>query len=591
MNKKGESTMESKLIDFKKQLNDILIRLRKDTAPYMKKMPLVAAKMADIEKLYKERIEETKPQIMFFGIYNAGKSSLLNELLRDDVAKVADVPTTDHVDYYNWRGYIIADTPGVGAPIEHEEVTNEAIRKADVVLFVMTNAGSFEKKENYVRMKDIIDARKKVIIVINDKSDFLPQERYEEMMQVQQKIYDNMMALGIDHVKERFTILFVNAKLAHKGRIANKHLLWERSQIAELESYILSEMKNSDDFAVIRHAIYEINQDVEAIKKQISNVDTNPEYVAIQKVLNGLHDAKIQVRKNMSDFISSQTNKLGVTLPDAIWAVKEDQTKIDQTVQQAQQNLSEKVKAHLEDQLQTVVDDLAMNWTNFVVEMQKLESQRIRVDEPQIDVDQSTEIPEENTDFIKEGMGAWAESKMDAETARTMVGEGTKFVESIMKDCGVKIGRGGKYFLKKTGLGALIKSVPIIAKIPVPPLEIVLLGYTALKHFLGDDGAYERARAEAERENAIAEAKAQAEEQARQALQQKCLYMADDIKEKLILWTNQVIRSHIGNYEDNLSDKMNTLMNDQTNALGVANCLAKISDDYDKLAIDMKGSK
>lgn len=589
--------MESKLIDFKKQLNDILTRLKEDTAPYMEKMPIVAAKMADIEKLYKEKIENTKPQIMFFGLYNAGKSSLLNELLRDDVAKVADVPTTDHVDYYNWRGYTIADTPGVGAPIEHEEVTNEAIRKADVVLFVMTNAGSFEKKENYVRMKDIIDAGKKIIIVINDKSNFLPQECYEEMMQVQQKIYDNMMALDIENVKERFTILFVNAKLAHKGRTANKPLLWEKSQIAELESYILSEMKNSDDFAVIRHAIYEINQDVEAIveaiREQLSQVDTNPEYMAIQKVLNGLHNSKIQVRKNMSDFISSQTNRLGVTLPDAIWAVKEDQAKIDQTVQQAQQNLSEKVKAHLEDQLQTVVDDLSMDWTNFVVEMQKLEAQRIRVDEPQVEAAQSTEIPEENTDFIKESMGAWAESKMDAETARTIASEGTQFLEGMMKGAGFKIGRGGlgKYLLKKTGLGAFIKSVPFIAQVPVPPLEIVILGYTALKHFLGDDGAYERARAQAERENAMAEAKAQAEEQARQALQQKCLYMVDDIKENLILWTNQVIRSHIGNYEDNLSDKMKTLMNDQTNALGVISHLAKISDDHDKLAIDMKGSK
>ena len=589
--------MESKLIDFKKQLNDILTRLKEDTAPYMEKMPIVAAKMADIEKLYKEKIENTKPQIMFFGLYNAGKSSLLNELLRDDVAKVADVPTTDHVDYYNWRGYTIADTPGVGAPIEHEEVTNEAIRKADVVLFVMTNAGSFEKKENYVRMKDIVDAGKKIIIVINDKSNFLPQECYEEMMQVQQKIYDNMMALGINNVKERFTILFVNAKLAHKGRTANKPLLWEKSQIAELESYILSEMKNSDDFAVIRHAIYEINQDVEAIveaiREQLSQVDTNPEYMAIQKVLNGLHNAKIQVRKNMSDFISSQTNKLGVTLPDAIWAVKEDQAKIDQAVQQAQQNLSEKVKAHLEDQLQTVVDDLSMDWTNFVVEMQKLEAQRIRVDEPQVEAAQSTEIPGENTDFIKESMGAWAESKKDAETARTIASEGTQFLEGMMKGAGFKIGKGGigKYFLKKTGLGAFIKSVPFIAQVPVPPLEIILLGYTALKHFLGDDGAYERAKAQAERENAMAEAKAQAEEQARQALQQKCLYMVDDIKENLILWTNQVIRSHIGNYEDNLSDKMKTLMNDQTNAWGVVSYLAKISDDYDKLAIDMKGSK
>ena len=58
--------MESKLIDFKKQLNDILTRLKEDTAPYMEKMHLLDSKMADIEKLYKEKIENTKTQIMFF---------------------------------------------------------------------------------------------------------------------------------------------------------------------------------------------------------------------------------------------------------------------------------------------------------------------------------------------------------------------------------------------------------------------------------------------------------------------------------------------------------------------------------------------
>lgn len=589
--------MESKLIDFKKQLNDILARLENDTAPYMEKMPQVAAKVADIEKLYKDKIENTKPQIMFFGIYNAGKSSLLNELLRDDAAKVADVPTTDRVDYYNWRGYTIADTPGVGAPIEHEEVTNEAIRKADVVLFVMNNEGSFEKRENYIRMKDIVDAGKKVIIVINDKSGALPKENYEEMMQVQQKVYNNMMALGIDKIRERFTVLFVNAQLAHKGRVENKPRFWEMSQMPQLESYILSEIKKSDDFAVIRNAIYEIGQDVEDIKEQISKVDTNSEYTAIQKVLGSLHKAKIQVRKEMSDFISSETNRLGNTLPDSIWAVKDDQAQIDQTVEQTQQALSAKVKAHLEDQLQIVVDDLAMDWKNFVIEMQKMEKQHIQVDEPQMKAEQTADVYSagvysEDKDFLKEGVGAWAKSKMEAENLRTMLAEGSKIAEGIMKDAGIKMGKNsiGGYFMKKTGLGALIKSFPFIAKIPVPPLEIVLIGYAALKHLLGDDGAYERAQAKAARENAMMEAKAEAENQARQDLQQKCQYMADDVKENLILWTNQIIREHIGKYEEMLNEKMKILMANQNNALDVTHRLAEISDDYDKLATDMKGS-
>ena len=59
---------------------------------------------------------------MVYGIYNAGKSSILNELIGEDKAIVEDTPTTEAVTYYDWQGYKIADTPGIFAPIEHEEV-------------------------------------------------------------------------------------------------------------------------------------------------------------------------------------------------------------------------------------------------------------------------------------------------------------------------------------------------------------------------------------------------------------------------------------------------------------------------------------
>ena len=214
--------MISRLIAFKKQLDNQLVALKAATAPYAGKLPVIAEKMADIEKLYKEKIETTKPQIMVFGIYNAGKSSILNELLREDRAKCNDVPTTDRVDYYNWMGYSIADTPGVGAPIEHEKVTNEAIRKADVVLFVMSNKSGYELKQNYVRMKDIIDAGKKVIVVINDKEDMIAKHNDEAIFQIRQKVYENMTALGIENVERNFDVVFVNARMAHKGRTEEK---------------------------------------------------------------------------------------------------------------------------------------------------------------------------------------------------------------------------------------------------------------------------------------------------------------------------------------------------------------------------------
>lgn len=583
--------MISRLIAFKKQLDDQLVALKAATAPYAGKSPVIAEKMADIEKLYKEKIETTKPQIMVFGIYNAGKSSILNELLREDRAKCNDVPTTDKVDYYNWMGYSIADTPGVGAPIEHEKVTNEAIRKADVVLFVMSNKSGYELKQNYVRMKDIIDAGKKVIVVINDKEDMIAKHNDEAIFQIRQKVYENMTALGIEDVERNFDVVFVNARMAHKGRTEEKQKLWELSGISALEKEIATEMKKSSDFKVLRNAIYEINRDVDDMQKQISAVNTAPEYQALQKVLHRLHEAKVDVRKNMSGFITSQTNRWGDSMPDAIWAVHEDQQKVDQTVQEAQQELIAKVQVHLEDQIRTVLDDLLLDWREFIVELNKME----HVSENHIHVE-SLDVPSAGTDamrelqndgnLLKDGIEAWEKSKIEAEGYRTIAKEGTQLIEGMMKDMGVKLGKGGLmgYLKKKLGLGTVIKTIPI----PFPPIEIILGGYTVLKMLFGDDGSYERERAAAARENAIAKAKAEAEGQARQALQQKCGYMADEIKENLMLWTNQVIREQIGRYEDNLTEKMDALMDSQHNYTILADALRRISDSYDKLSYDMK---
>ena len=71
----------------------------------------------------KKSIENRKLQIMLYGAYNAGKSSLINALLGRDAAVVNDIPTTDKIDKYDWNGFYLLDTPGVNAPITHEEVT------------------------------------------------------------------------------------------------------------------------------------------------------------------------------------------------------------------------------------------------------------------------------------------------------------------------------------------------------------------------------------------------------------------------------------------------------------------------------------
>lgn len=49
-------------------------------------------------------LDRSKPSLMFYGIYNAGKSSLLNAVFGQEKALVGDVPETHSVTAYQWGG-------------------------------------------------------------------------------------------------------------------------------------------------------------------------------------------------------------------------------------------------------------------------------------------------------------------------------------------------------------------------------------------------------------------------------------------------------------------------------------------------------
>ena len=65
-----------------------------------------------------ERLDTNLPRIMLYGVYNAGKSTLLNALLGREEASVADKPETYKLTAYSWNGYELLDfIKPMGVPV------------------------------------------------------------------------------------------------------------------------------------------------------------------------------------------------------------------------------------------------------------------------------------------------------------------------------------------------------------------------------------------------------------------------------------------------------------------------------------------
>lgn len=60
---------------------------------------------------------------MVYGIYKAGKSTLINAITGKAVAEVRDCHVTWKIDEYDNGDYILVNSPGINTPIEHQQIT------------------------------------------------------------------------------------------------------------------------------------------------------------------------------------------------------------------------------------------------------------------------------------------------------------------------------------------------------------------------------------------------------------------------------------------------------------------------------------
>lgn len=205
------------------------------TEPLQRWLP--AERVSELGNLLHSRAARLRPQIMVYGLYNAGKSTLLNALMGRAEAAMADHPETTVVAEYPWQGYVLLDTPGIDAPIKHEQVATQQLQDSEVVLFVVAAGGTIDEAATWDRLAQIVGSGRRVMLIVNNKAGVQQDSRdyFSINDKLRQYLQNAALAHGIGDILEQVPIHWVNAKAALRGRVESKEPLVEFSGILELE--------------------------------------------------------------------------------------------------------------------------------------------------------------------------------------------------------------------------------------------------------------------------------------------------------------------------------------------------------------------
>lgn len=217
-----------------KQLLDAYEQTRAVVVDY----PDLTAQFALVETMFEDKKGKADAVVMVYGVYNAGKSTLINALIGREAAAVDDVPKTDTVTAYQWDSYTILDTPGVDAPIEHEQVTQAQMLKADAVIFVVDPIGTIEEEKTLEVLLDMVEARKQIYLVFNEKKPVSLDTFVQLKDQVRARLQGMAAVRGLSDVLKEIPISKVNARRALQGIVKGQPLMVELSDFPAFEQQL-----------------------------------------------------------------------------------------------------------------------------------------------------------------------------------------------------------------------------------------------------------------------------------------------------------------------------------------------------------------
>ena len=286
-----------------------------------------------------QRTATHKPVVMVYGVYNAGKSTLLNALMGEDLAETGEGPRTSVVTAYTFGDVQILDTPGIDAPDDHEQISREQLNKSDAVIFVLSSAGVLEEQQTYAQIGAILAAKKPLILVINNRSGYSSTDPlYTQIVEkLRTNLYqyfaeDEQLLSRLDTTSD----FLVNAKLALKGKLEGKQPLVEASQLPALEKAVRRLFRDTDSAQVavtLSHQVIDLlQQGIDAAQQQGSH----SELQKLEQLLSLISESQVSLSTKLNNHANRAKPALKSELATLLSNNQPDQVKpvIEQWQQQ-----------------------------------------------------------------------------------------------------------------------------------------------------------------------------------------------------------------------------------------------------------------
>ena len=333
-----------------------------------KSLPLIEQNSENsVSTLYTElnkTIENKTLQVMLYGAYNAGKSTLVNTLLGRYEAKENDIPTTDNIDIYNWNGFNLLDTPGVNAPIEHEDITQEQVKRSGVMLFVIRE-GDQDAKDIYERLFTMLKQDKKVFIVLNHQLT-ISDDKVRAVKKINQIISTLAPTYNVSSEQiGEISIFPMNIRTAYNGRVKEHDKILEHSGyngfINAFRQWVILQDEDKNHLDSLKNQINECwyKPVIEKLDKQV-NAGESKELRALRDDRLMLENEKCTIKTSATHFINQQVNQLKSDV-SGLLSNSNSELEIDTKLHQLFMPLTDNVEDWLGNELSDVSKKLTVS--------------------------------------------------------------------------------------------------------------------------------------------------------------------------------------------------------------------------------------